>query len=384
VDNVKKVILGVERIKEFKTIFEGKRVGLITNPTGIDGHFNSTIDIFSSMGNLKTLFAPEHGIRGDFQAGEKFSSYIDKETGVIVYSLYTESRRPTKEMLEDIDILVFDIQDIGARFYTYIYTMAYCMKSAKEFNKDFIVLDRPNSVNGEKVEGNILELEFKSFIGYYPIVQRHGLTIGELANLFNHEYNIGCNLTIIPMLNWQRWMDYEDTGLPWVFPSQNIPTNHSAYAFLATCIFEGTNISEGRGTTKPFEMIGAPFIDADHLAKSLNSLNLEGVFFRPVYFTPIASKYEKVLCAGVELHITNRKTYEAVKTGWNMLYTIRNLYKDSFSVNAPYVVGRPHMLDYNVGNDFMRKNTYNIAQLENILKEDTEKFMSLRTNYLLY
>ncbi len=379
-----KVVLGVERVKEFSSVFMGKRVGLITNPSGIDSDFRSTIDIFTKMGNLKVLFAPEHGIRGNFQAGEKFESYIDEESGAIVHSLYTESRRPTKEMLEDIDVIVFDIQDVGARFYTYIYTMAYCMRSAKEFNKEFIVLDRPNPVNGEKVEGNILDLEFKSFIGYYPIVQRHGLTIGELARFFNKEYNIDCALTIIPMLNWQRSMDYEDTKLPWVFLSQNIPTNNSSYAFLATCVFEGTNVSEGRGTTKPFELIGAPYINANQLAKSLNALKLDGVYFRPVHFTPHVSKHEKKLCNGVELYILDRKAFEPVKTGWNMLYAVRNLYPNDFSVNEPYVIGRPHMLDYNVGGDFMRKNIYNIKELESILEKDTKEFLSIRQKYLLY
>lgn len=325
----KKTILGIERIDEFQSVFAKKRIGLITNPTGIASNFKSSIEILNEKTNLVALFSPEHGIRASIQAGEHLESYVDDETGIMVYSLYGATRRPSKEIMDKIDIMSIDIQDCGSRYYTFIYTMAYCMQACAEFDKEFVVFDRPNPINCEKVEGNILNTDkYRSFVGYYPIVQRHGMTMGELAKLFNEEYKINCKLTVIPMLNYERWMDFEDTQLPWVIPTPNLPTIATAYVYNATCIFEGTNVSEGRGTTTPFELIGAPWIKSERLAEELNSYNLKGVYFRPQYFTPTFSKYAKTLCGGVFVHITDRKTFEAVKTSWTMLYHIRTKYKD--------------------------------------------------------
>ncbi|MCL2521451.1 MAG: DUF1343 domain-containing protein [Erysipelotrichales bacterium] len=379
-----KVVLGIERISEFESLFKGKRVGLITNPSGIDSNYVASADIIAEKATLKALFAPEHGVRGDIQAGVKLDSYKDPKTGVIVHSLYGNTRRPTKEMFEDLDIIAYDIHDAGARFYTYPFTMAYCMEAAKEYNKEFVVFDRPNPVGGEKVEGNILDMNFRSFIGYYPITQRYGLTIGEMAKLFNEEYGIGCKLTVVPMKGWQRSMDFEDTGLPWVFLSPNLPTNDSSYAFLATCIFEGTNISEGRGTTKPFQIVGAPFINPELLAEKLNELKLPGVHFRSLYFTPTFSKHQNALCGGVEMYVLDRKKFEPVRTGWNMLYMIRKLYPKEFEVNKPYVEGKPCMLDYNTGSDYMKNDIYTIKELEVILSKESKEFDQIRKKYLLY
>ena len=307
----KKTILGIERIDEFQSVFAKKRIGLITNPTGIASNFKSSIEILNEKTNLVALFSPEHGIRASIQAGEHLESYVDDETGIMVYSLYGATRRPSKEIMDKIDIMSIDIQDCGSRYYTFIYTMAYCMQACAEFDKEFVVFDRPNPINCEKVEGNILNTDkYRSFVGYYPIVQRHGMTMGELAKLFNEEYKINCKLTVIPMLNYERWMDFEDTQLPWVIPTPNLPTIATAYVYNATCIFEGTNVSEGRGTTTPFELIGAPWIKSERLAEELNSYNLKGVYFRPQYFTPTFSKYAKTLCGGVFVHITDRKTFE--------------------------------------------------------------------------
>ncbi|MBU1020837.1 MAG: DUF1343 domain-containing protein, partial [Firmicutes bacterium] len=224
------VKLGIEQIEEYLHIFTNKRVGLITNPTGITSDFTTTIEVLQKHTNLVSLFSPEHGVRGDLQAGVTLGDYVDEATGCMVYSLYGKNKKPSKEMLENVDLLAFDIQGVGARFYTFVYTMAYAMMACAEYGKKMVVFDRPNPVNAVVVEGNILDINYRSFIGYYPIPQRHGLTIGELAKLFNQEFEINCDLVVVPMKAYQRAMDYEDTLLPWVFPSPNIPNPISTYA----------------------------------------------------------------------------------------------------------------------------------------------------------
>ena len=379
-----RTILGIERIDEFKHLFENKRVGLITNPTGITGDFKTSIDVLREKADLVGLYSPEHGVRGAIQAGEHLATYVDEETGITVYSLYGATRRPTKEMLDDLDVMTIDIQDIGSRYYTFIYTMVYCMQECAKYNKKFVVFDRPNPIGCEKVEGNILDLKYRSFVGYYPIPQRHGLTIGELALLFNKEYDINCDLEVIPMLNYERSFDFEDTKLPWVIPTPNIPTNNTAYAYNATCIFEGTNVAEGRGTTTPFELFGAPWMKSETLAEQLNALNLPGVYFRPQYFTPTFSKYVKELCGGVYMHITDRKAFHAMKTSWSILRTIRENYPEHFKINAPYVEGRPCMFEYQTGCDYIRDMTYTLKEELEILDKDEASFREIRKNYLIY
>ncbi len=381
----KKTILGIERVDEFTSIFTGKRIGLITNPTGIDSNFKSSVDILKEKTNLVALFSPEHGLRANIQAGEHLESYVDDETGIMVYSLYGSTRKPSKEIMDKIDIMSIDIQDCGSRYYTFIYTMAYCMQACAEYNKEFIVFDRPNPINCEKVEGNKLNIEkYRSFVGYYPIVQRHGMTMGELARLFNEEYQINCHLTVIPMLNYERWMDFEDTKLPWVTPTPNLPKVDTAYAYNATCIFEGTNISEGRGTTTPFELIGAPWIKAERLAEELNSYNLKGVHFRPQYFTPTFSKYMNQVCGGVFVHITNRKAFEALKTSWTMLYHIRTKYKDNFAINKPYTEGRPTLFHFEAGDDTVIENSIPLSKQLEQLELDAKDFYNISKKYYLY
>lgn len=351
-----RTVLGIERIDEFKEVFIGKRVGLLTNPTGIDSRFNSSIELLKNKTTLVALFSPEHGVRGDVQAGVHISQYTDELYQLPVYSLYGQTRKPTKEMLDEIDVFAIDIQDVGSRFYTYIYSLAYIMQACKEYDKTVVVLDRPNPIGGEMVEGNILDLQFRSFIGYYPMVQRHGMTIGEIARIFNNEYEIGCNLEVIPMLNWQREMFFEDTKLPWVYPSPNLPKVDSAFVYNATCIFEGTNVSEGRGTAVPFELVGAPWVKPERLADALNGFQLPGVYFRPQYYTPTFSKYKDELCGGVFVHVLDRKNFMPVKTGWTMLEVIRTMYPEHFKVSAPYVEGRPCMLEFNTGCDYIKKH----------------------------
>ena len=383
INKTKKVVkVGIDNIDQYLDIFEGKRVGLITNPTGINSELISTIDILDDKVNLVSLFSPEHGIRGNLQAGVTLSTYIDEKTGCTVYSLYGSTKKPTKEMLDTIDILCIDLQDAGARFYTYIYTMAYAMEACSEFGKSFVVFDRPNPAGGEAVEGNILDLEFRSFIGYYPLVQRHGMTIGELALLFNTEYEINCDLTIIKMTAWHRSMYFDDTAIPWVIPSPNFPSVNTAIVYPGTCLFEGTNVSEGRGTTIPFELIGAPYIDAWELSDTLNALLLEGVYFRPAFFTPTFSKYANKVCGGVQVHVTNREKFASVKVGWAMLEVIRSLYPDDFVINNSNMVGCT--LDLNTGCRYITEGTFTLEEQFAIIDQDTNTFKEIRAKYLIY
>lgn len=382
---MKKTIVGIERVDEFKHVFEGKRVGLITNPTGIDSNFVSSIDILREKTNLVALFSPEHGIRADIQAGMHLPTYVDAETGITVYSLYGKEKKPSKEVMDVLDVMTIDVQDNGSRYYTFIYTMAYTMMACAEFDKEFVVFDRPNPINGVCVEGNKLEIEqYRSFVGYYPIPQRHGMTIGELARLFNEEYHIGCKLTVIPMLNWERSMYFEDTLLPWVVPTPNIPTINTTIVYNATCIFEGTNFAEGRGTTTPFELIGAPWVKSEQLARELNAYGLEGVYFRPQYFTPTFSKYQGELCGGVFLHITNRDKFDTIKTSWILLNHIRTTYAEHFQISKPYVEGRPGLFQYEAGCDDVIVPTATLEEQLAKIEKDALEFKEIRKPYLLY
>src|SRR5699024_1098375 len=279
--------LGVEvLLSEYKDILKEKNVGLITNPTGVDQELNHIVDLLYNDPeiNLVALYGPEHGVRGDAQAGSYVEFYIDETTGLPVYSLYVKTKKPTPEMLEDIDVLLCDIQDVVARFYTYIYTMAYAMESAQENGIEIVILDRPNPLGGLTVEGPVLEKGYETFVGLYPIPTRHGMTVGELAYYFNEEFEINADLTVIPMKNWKRSMFYKDTNLEFILPSPNMPTEETVQVYPGLAIFEGTNMSEGRGTTKPFELIGAPFVNSTELATELNKLNLSGVRFRAASF----------------------------------------------------------------------------------------------------
>ncbi len=375
---------GIDNIDKYLHLFEGKRVGLITNPTGIGSNFVSSIEILKEKVNLVSLFSPEHGVRGHLQAGVKFDSYVDEESGIVVHSLYTQDKKPTKEMLDELDVLCIDIQDGGSRFYTYTYTMAYAMMACKEHNKEFVVFDRPNPVNGVDVEGNILDIEYRSFVGYFPKVQRHGMTIGELAKLYNEEYGIGCKLSVVKMEDYDRSKYYDELGKLWVFPSPNYPTINTGVVYNCTCIFEGTNISEGRGTTLPFEIVGAPFINPRELAAKLNGMNFEGVYFRPLFFTPTFSKHANTMCGGVQLHILNRNTFKPVHVGWALLDVIRNMYPDGYQTLKPYKEGGKCMLQFNTGCNYILEKKYTLEEQFAILDRETEIFKETRKKYLLY
>jgi uncharacterized protein YbbC (DUF1343 family) len=379
-----KVIPGIEvLLKEEKNVLSGKKVGLITNPTGIDSKLTSIVDLLHDDPDihLTALFGPEHGVRGDAQAGASVEYYIDEKTGLPVYSLYGKTKKPTPEMLKDVEVLVFDIQDVGTRYYTYIYTMAYAMEAAKENDIPFIVLDRPNPQGGESVDGPVLEPEFSSFVGLYPIPLKHGMTVGELATLFNKEFKIGADLKVIKMKGWKRDMDYDDTGLPFVLPSPNMPTVSTTFVYPATGLIEGTNVSEGRGTTKPFELIGAPYINSDELAGKLNALRLPGVKFRAASFTPTFSKHAGKLSHGVEIYITDREEFKAVPTGLYIIKTIQDLYPGDFEFLAA------NNFNLLIGNGWIMSRIKEGSTVNEILKEYQVKqdaFKKVRKNYLLY
>lgn len=385
--------LGLEVLFESNlTLLDGAGVGLIVNPASINSRFEHAADLFHRHPQIKltALFGPQHGIRGETQDNMiEWQSFRDERTDVPAYSLYGETRKPTKEMLEDVDVLVFDIQDVGTRVYTFIYTMALAMEAARECGKRFIVLDRPNPINGVQIEGNILEPEFRSFVGMFPLPMRHGMTIGELALMFNREFGIGCELEVVKMEGWRRTMWYEETGLPWVQPSPNIPTVDTAVVYPGSVVIEGTNISEGRGTTRPFEIIGAPFIDPNALAAELTKDHTPGVVFRPLNFQPAFHKFAGQTCGGVQLHVVDRQSFKPVITGVAIVSTIRRLYSDLFSWKTPpyeYVFDK---LPFDVINGSARLREQieagtSVPEIEDGWRAELNLFSERRRGYLLY
>lgn len=302
------------------------KCGLITNHTGVLRNLTSTIDLLKEKCDLIALFAPEHGVRGDMQAGSAISSYTDQRTGIPVYTLYGEDTSESKRVLASLDTMFFDIQDVGARFYTYAYTLTDAMKFCAERGIRVVVLDRPNPLGGTKVEGTLLKRQFSTFVGRFPTPTRCALTIGEFARMMNETENIGCDLTVVPLEGWKREMHYEDTGLVFIQPSPNIPTVDTAFAYIGTCIFEGTNMSEGRGTTKPFEMIGAPWLNSAAVLEKMGEQ--EGVLLRECSFTPVFSKYEDTFCRGIQLHVTDRDAFSPFAVGIRLLDAIRKTHSE--------------------------------------------------------
>lgn len=391
---VPKVILGNEvLLEESIVLIKGKRVGLVTNQSGLTGDLSNLVDILLSHSevNLVALFGPEHGYRGDVQAGIEVESYIDKKTNLPVYSLYTTTKKPTSEMLRDVEIILFDIQDIGARYFTYIYTMANVLECAGKVGLPFVVLDRPNPLGGIKVEGNIVEDDFKSFVGNYALPIRHGMTIGELATYFNEEFRMGADLKVIKMKNWQREMYYDETSLIWVSPAPNIVTLDTAFIYPGTCLVEGTNVSEARGTVKPFEMIGAPWINGIELSRELNSRKLPGVLFRPVYFSPLMDKYKDKRCEGVQFHITDKEAFLPVLSALTLLEIIIKLYPHSFEwgkAEEEVSFSEHHFFfDLLCGTDKIRKGLIKGEKAEDIVKSWKDELLNFerkREKYLLY
>lgn len=379
-------------VKNSFGLLHGKRIGVITNHTGLTKEGRHIVDLLYESENvdLVAIFGPEHGVRGVEPDGFAVKSQVDSATGIPVYSLYGKTKRPTEDMIDNLDALVFDIQDVGARFYTYIYTMALTMEAAAAHGKKFIVLDRPNPISGTKVEGPMLIEGFESFVGLFKMPVRHGMTVGELAGLFKGEGWIDgaefLDLEVVPMTGWQRTAWHDQTDVPWIAPSPSMRTLATATVYPGTCFLEGTNVSEGRGTEKPFEYIGAPWIDAIKLAKELNKIGLQGVAFEPLEFTPVAMlpsvprpKYKDLACGGVYVRVDEREGFEPVKTGVSIVWTISRLYPDKFEWRST--------MDRLYGSDRLRRGVDDQVPLEDLIagyNEGVENFKTIRSKYLLY
>jgi uncharacterized protein YbbC (DUF1343 family) len=390
---VQHVELGLERLLEDQIVdLKGARVGLICNQASVDHGFRHAADLLHSHPDieLRALFGPQHGIRGDVQDNMIETAHgMDRKTALPVHSLYSETREPTEQMLRDIDVFVFDMQDVGCRIYTFVYTLANCMRAAVKFGKRVVVCDRPNPINGVGVAGNMLEPEFASFVGQFPLPTRHGMTVGELARMFNEHFGIGCELEIVPMNGWRREFWLDETDAPWVLPSPNMPTLDSATVFPGTVHFEGTQVSEGRGTTRPFELIGAPYIDADDYADALNALNLPGVYFRSCAFQPTFQKHAGVTCGGVQIHVIDRDVFEPVFAGVVMVKLIHDMYKDEFRWKVPpyeYVYDK-NPFDVIAGTAKIREafeQGLGLNVISEAWKRPLLEFKQLRESFLIY
>ena len=385
--------LGLETLLEAgPRLLRSARVGLICNQASVNHNLRHAADLLYEHPSidLRALFGPQHGIRGDVQDNMIETEHtVDRETGLPIHSLYSDTREPTEGMLNDLDVLVFDMQDVGCRIYTFAYTMANCMVAARKFGKKVIVCDRPNPINGVGVSGNVLEPKHASFVGQFAIPTRHGMTLGELARMFNNHFELNCDLEIVKMDGWERSYWQDQTDAPWVMPSPNMPTLDSATVFPGTVHFEGTQLSEGRGTTRPFELVGAPYVNPEEYARSLNDLDLPGVFFRSCIFRPTFQKHAGTSCGGVQLHVTDRNAFEPVITGLALVKIAYDLYTGEFSWKEPpyeYVYDR-NPFDVIAGTSSIREAIERGRSLEAMQdgwKDNLDAFRQLRQGYLLY
>jgi uncharacterized protein YbbC (DUF1343 family) len=376
-------------------VVAGQRVGVIANPTSVLPDLRHEVDVMAASGevDLVAVFGPEHGFRGTAQAGGSQGFYVDERTGLPVYDTYTRSPQQLADIFTQstVDTVLFDIQDAGTRYYTYIWTMYDSMAGAALAGKRFVVLDRPNPLGGLAVRGPVLTPEFATFVGRHEISQQHGMTIGELARLFNaeflpREFGRRANLDVVAMTGWHRADTYERTGLPWILPSPNMPTVDTATVYPGTGMIEGTNLSEGRGTTRPFELIGAPWVD-HRLADALNAQALPGVTFREAYFTPTFSKYAGVACGGVQLHVTDRRSFDALRTTVALLVMLRRLYPQDFQWRYDTGDPRPYWIDKLTGSTRLRTQVDAGAGVDDIVgawQGELSAFRAVRARYLIY
>ncbi len=373
-------------------LLRGKRIGILSNPASVDRKLRHVVDLLWGHRQVRvtTLMGPQHGAQGETQDNMiEWQGYRDPLTDLPVYSLYSKTRKPTPEMLRDVDALVIDLQDVGARIYTFIYTTALAMEACRDADVEVIVLDRPNPISGSRVEGPVLEPEYSSFVGLYPLPLRHGMTIAELAGYFNRQMGIGCRLQVVPMRGWQRHMFFDETGLPWVFPSPNIPTPESALVYPGSVIMEGTNLSEGRGTTRPFEVSGAPWIRPELLLSALQDLEPDSVRFRPFSTIPTFHKWQGEMIGGVQIHVTERRSFNPVRTGLGLLMAYRALDAERFRwLDPPYEYEFEKLpFDILCGTDSIRRQIENGRDLETIessWQPGLEEFKQVRKDYLLY
>lgn len=396
-----RVIVGADiAVNSNFNLLKNRKIGVITNHSAYLSNGIHLADALYESKDIKIVafFGPEHGIRGDSPDGIKVSHEEDPKTKIKIYSLYGKTNKPTPEMLEGIDTLIYDIQDIGARFYTYISTLFLTMEAAAEQDLEYIILDRPNPITGIRTEGPMLDPNFKSFVGLVSIPVIHGMTVGELANFVNNEgwleNGVKAKLKIIRMEGWNRNMWYDETGLNWIKPSPNMTTLKTAVVYPGTCLFEGTNISEGRGTNHPFEMVGAPFINGKKLAEEMNLFKLPGVIFKPVHFTPKninkitnSPKYISQKCSGVFIEITDRNIYEPIKVALYLLSKIKEMYPDNFNWRPRSKSTGHYYIDLLSGTDLIRKMIDNGNDPEKIYSHqifDKSEFIEKRDKYLLY
>lgn len=369
-----------------------KRLGLLCNQSSTDAAYVHSRDIVNRVcpGRLTCLFSPQHGFFADKQDNMIESGHQrDPVTDIPVFSLYGRERKPTAEMLDNLDVLLIDLPDVGTRVYTFIYTVAYCLEAAAEQDKQVIILDRPNPLGGTAVEGNLLKDEVRSFVGLYPIPMRHGMTMGELALFFNNEYELDADLTVIPMNGWQRSMLFCDTGLPWVFPSPNMPSPATALVYPGQVIWEGTNISEGRGTTLPFELFGAPFFNHAELISNLAGTPLPGAVLRPLVFEPTANKWRNEQCHGFHLHVTDKEKFKPYRTTLALLQAVIKLYPEKFQYKEPpYEYEYEKLpLDLIIGDPRIRQALEQktpILELEESWRQELREYDLLRRKYFLY
>jgi uncharacterized protein YbbC (DUF1343 family) len=385
------VATGLDVLMKRKAILTGREIGLVANPSSVDSKVQFILDLFlqEKSWQVTALFGPEHGLRAELQAEEWSSEFKDPVTGLPVYSLYGERLKPEPEMLDNVDTIVFDMQDVGSRYYTFIYTLSYIMEACINREIEVVVLDRPNPINGVDIEGPVLEKGYESFVGRYPIPTRHGMTIGELALLFKNEFGVNCKLQIISVEDWKRDSYFEETKLPWVLPSPNMPTVDTAIVYPGQCLLEGTNMSEGRGTTRPFEIFGAPWIDPQALVSGLSAYQLSGVTFRPLYFQPTFSKHAGELCGGAQIHVIDRHQFKPVKMTLCLLHWLIQTHPDKFRWKDPpyeYVTDRLP-IDILFGNSWIREELEKGTHPDDIEKRwqsDLRTFLPLRSKYLLY
>ena len=410
--------------KNWPEKLKGARIGLLVHPASVNRRLKHAVNIFmkyscriptqkamktlpphpplakggrgdfqvkSKKFELKALFGPQHGIHGETQDNMvEWEGFLDTSTGIPVFSLYGHTRKPAPAMLKDIDVMVIDVQDVGSRYYTFIWTMELCMQACLEMDKSTVILDRPNPIGGHITEGPVLDMAYASFVGQRPLPVRHGMTIGEIGNYLRNEFYPSLDFHVIPMQGWKRKMWFDETGLTWIMPSPNMPTLDTAIVYPGMCLLEGTNLSEGRGTTRPFEIFGAPFIEPDMLVKKLKELKLPGIVFRPMYFQPTFQKHAGKLCGGAQIHVISRERFKPFKTGTAILKAIHDLYPQHFVwKQPPYEYETNNLpIDILAGTDRLRKDIENdevLEQMEEWWEEQRFQFqIKLRKKYLLY
>jgi uncharacterized protein YbbC (DUF1343 family) len=389
----KSVLTGLDLIEQlWPKELKGVRVGLVAHPASVNRRLEHAVPALmkSKKFKLNALFGPQHGILGQTQDNMvEWEGFHDPVTGLPVYSLYGETRKPRAEMLADIDALVIDLQDVGSRYYTFIWTLDLCMQASHEAGKTVIVLDRPNPLAGLSTEGPVLRPDFASFVGLRPLPVRHGMTIGEIGIYLCAEFYPGLDYRVVALKGWKRTSWFDRTGLPWVMPSPNMPTLETALVYPGMCLLEGTNISEGRGTTRPFEIFGAPFIHAETLVRVLNDFRLPGVLFRPLSFLPTFQKHANVLCHGAQIHVTDRERYRPFKTGVAILKAIHNTWPRDFAWKQPPYEYEDIKLPIDIlaGTDRLRRDIESwgdLNEMEKWWKAETRAFEKIRKKYLIY